>query len=152
MTRLRELSVEWVLELEITKEMMLDKEVPFTSEVLLPWLRRKVKGLNKPGLYVRGDGGPAVHNMHWHGFDFYPDLAIVQDNFKLIGFEVKLIRQNDSSAPLTKAIGQTMVYSRLGFNFCHGLVFDLRNQQGSSPFIHREVLISSENAQVHVYR
>lgn len=139
----------WVANFEITKTSIPNQEVAFTENHLLPWLRNHVKNLNVPSLYVRGDGGPAIPGSRWHGFDFYPDLAIMQDVEKHVAFEVKLIRPDGSSAPITKAIGQTFMYSRLGFTFCYGLVFDLRRE---NEFLTRhEVLVESNNTSVHVF-
>ena len=103
-----------------------ENETSYTGRVLFPWLKNLVGELNEPDLYVRGDGGPEVIPVFWQGISFYPDLTIVSSNLKYLAFEVKFLREGDPGGALTKAIGQTFIYSHFGYSRSIGLIFDFR--------------------------
>jgi len=100
-------------------------EKAFTGRVLYPWLKNWVSDLRKPGLYVRGDGGPSVSPVVWHGINFHPDLGIYSGENKFVSFEVKLLSNSDPGGALTKAVGQTLMYEHLGFERSIGMIFNL---------------------------
>lgn len=153
LARLLEFVDSWVAELAIPREVANKAERIFTCEQLLPWLQGKVQELRKPELYVRGDGGPAVQSLYWQGFGFYPDLSLVMNLQKLVAFEVKFIRDGNSSNPLTKAIGQAFMYSNLGFVSSHALVFDIRRLEGNHKSLrYSETLVNTPATKVHIFR
>lgn len=124
--RLASLVDGWLEELHPLLVSATETEPKFTANVLLPWLRLKVESVNKAGLYVRGDGGPVIKPVVWEGVPFLPDLSIVMGDDKYVAFEVKLLRDQDPGGSLSKAVGQTLLYSKLGYSYSFGLVFDCR--------------------------
>lgn len=118
---------DWLEELQPPLTSALETEPKFTANELLPWLRTNVEGLNKSGLYVRGDGGPVIKPVVWEGVPFLPDLSIVMGDHRYISFEVKLLRDQDPGGSLSKALGQTLLYSKLGYSYSFGLIFDCRS-------------------------
>lgn len=130
-----------------------EREPVFTGRVLLPWLTFWVKGLNHPGLYVRGDGGPSVPPITWEGITIFPDLVIVDGPSKYVAIEVKVISDVDPGGSLTKAVGQSVLYARLGYENSVGMIFDIR---GSSKRIDQvravEELEFSSHTSVFIFR
>lgn len=148
-----ELSGEWVRTLEVQTPPPLMGETTFTGTELLPWLRGKVSGLNKPGLYVRGDGGPAVQPLIWEGVTFYPDLTIVTELTKYLAFEVKLLRDVDPGGAYAKAIGQATLYANLGYSYSYALIFDLRGRtQDMHKVTWSHKILETEATSIHLYK
>ena len=142
----------WVKELNFPVISPASEEKKFTAEYLLPWLREKVEQLAKPGLYVRGDGGPSVHPVVWSDIAFYPDLTIVFGEEKLIAFEVKLIRQVDPGSSLSKAIGQSILYSSFGYKVSRAIVVDCREStRGNDLMKWKSQIVITNNSGIHVF-
>jgi len=142
----------WIREIEVEASSLALGETVFTGEVLLPWLQNRVSGLLKPQLYVRGDGGPPVQHLIWEGMIFYPDLTVVSTHDKYLAFEVKILRDGDPGGALTKAIGQTSIYARLGFSASFGLVFDQRASVARNPIVSwRSEILDYGESQVHYF-
>lgn len=130
-----------------------EREPDFTGRVLLPWLTIWVKGLNHPGLYVRGDGGPSVPPITWQGITIFPDLVIVDGPSKYVALEVKVISDVDPGGSLTKAVGQSVLYAKLGYENSIGMIFDIR--RSSKPINQVRVveeLEVSTNTSVFIFR
>lgn len=140
----------WIRELQIPADALNHGETAFTGTFLLPWLSEQVNSLNKAGLYVRGDGGPAVRPLLWEDIFFYPDLAIVEGECTYISFEVKILTSNDAGGALNKGIGQTAMYSNLGYQNSYGLIFEHRNTPSDQLRWNREI-ISGERFSVSYY-
>lgn len=152
LSKLLEYVDAWVKELNFPVVGLAWEEKKFTADYLLPWLRGKVAELAKPGLYVRGDGGPTVHPVVWSNIAFYPDLAIVSDEEKLVAFEVKLIREVDPGSSLSKAIGQSILYSSFGYKVSRAIVVDCRDsQKGNSLMEWRGKIINTNSSETHVF-
>jgi len=142
----------WVKEIEVEASALQDGEIVFTGKVLLPWLQKKVSTLLKPELYVRGDGGPPVQPLIWEGITFYPDLAVVTAYEKYLAFEVKILRDGDPGGALTRAIGQTSLYERLGYMATFGLIFDQRNSVAKNELVTwKSEILQQESSQVHYF-
>ena len=146
---LAQLCNSWIHELTTPASELENGETSFTGAYLLPWLTKKVSDLNKPGLYVRGDGGPAVRPLIWEKISFYPDLAIVEGETTYIAFEIKILTNLDAGGGLTKGIGQTALYSNLGYAKSFGLFFEQRFIDKNEQILkwHSDV-ISGENFRV----
>jgi hypothetical protein len=123
---------KWIKELRVPSSALKSGETAFTSSFLLPWLASKVSGLNKPGLYVRGDGGPSVRPLIWEGISFFPDMVIVEGEAKYVSFEVKVLTNSDAGGALNKGIGQTAMYANLGYVNSYGLIFEQRRENNTS--------------------
>lgn len=142
----------WIKELEVDSSSLNSGETSFTGEILLPWLQKKVSALLKPELYVRGDGGPPVQPLIWEGITFYPDLAVVTAHEKYLAFEVKILRDGDPGGALTKAIGQTSLYARLGYRATFGLIFDQRRSVSRNQIVNwKSEILEQENSHVHYF-
>jgi len=139
---LAEICSSWISELTTPASELVAGETSFTSSYLLPWLTKKVSSLNRTGLYVRGDGGPSVRPLIWENFSFYPDLAIVEGEKTYIAFEVKILGGADAGGGLTKGIGQTALYSNLGYSKSFGLFFEQRFTRSNEQNLkwHSEVI------------
>ena len=142
----------WVKEIEVEAISLSGGETAFTGDVLLPWLQKKVSTLLKPELYVRGDGGPPVQPLIWEGMTFYPDLVVVSAHEKYLAFEVKILRDGDPGGALTKAIGQTSLYARLGYNATFGLIFDQRRSVARNEIVSwKSEILQQDSSHVHYY-
>jgi hypothetical protein len=142
----------WVKEIEVEATALSLGETAFTGEILLPWLQKKVSTLLKPELYVRGDGGPPIQPLNWEGITFYPDLAVVSVYEKYLAFEVKILRDSDPGGALTKAIGQTSLYSRLGYTSTFGLIFDQRTSVARNEIVTwKSEILEQDASHVHYY-
>ena len=142
----------WVKEIEVEASALGGGETAFTGDVLLPWLQKKVSTLLKPELYVRGDGGPPVQPLIWEGVTFYPDLAVVSAYEKYLGFEIKILRDGDPGGALTKAIGQTSLYARLGYSATFGLIFDQRSSVARNTIVTwKSEILEQDSSHVHYY-
>jgi hypothetical protein len=142
----------WVKEIEVESTSLVGGETAFTGEILLPWLQQKVSTLLKPELYVRGDGGPPVQPLVWEGITFFPDLAVVSTFEKYLAFEVKILRDGDPGGALTKAIGQTSLYERLGYSATFGLIFDQRSSVRRNAIVSwKSEILEKEFSHVHYY-
>jgi hypothetical protein len=142
----------WVKEIEVDAAALRAGETAFTGDVLLPWLQKKVSSLMKPELYVRGDGGPPVQPLIWEGVTFYPDLAVVSAYEKYLAIEVKILRDGDPGGALTKAIGQTSLYARLGYSATFGLIFDQRSSVARNDVLTwQSEILEQDSSHVHYY-
>jgi len=126
---------------EILESLFLDNveltvsENEFTASHLFPWVKEKINTLKKQGLYVRGEGGPAVQPLIWQGVSFLPDISVDFFSTKAIAFEIKIIRNSDPTGSFSKAIGQTLIYSIAGYYQSFALVFDFRNPAKSKSTV-----------------
>lgn len=150
--KLMEYADAWIKELVLPIVTSTWEEKIFTAEHLLPWLQGKVEQLAKPGLYVRGDGGPSVHPVVWSNIAFFPDLAIVSDEEKLVAFEIKLIREVDPGSSLSKAIGQSILYSSFGYKVSRAIVVDCRESiKNANQMKWRSQIINTNSSATHVF-
>ena len=102
-------------------------ETEFTGKVLLPRVQEWVRGLGKPFLLVRGNGGLPPLPLIFDGMSFYPDIEVSAQDERYLGVEVKLLRSAaDASGSLSKALGQTCVYQALGIRSVHLVLLDIR--------------------------
>jgi hypothetical protein len=146
------ISEDWVREIQVESSSLNAGETSFTAEVLLPWLQKKVSTLLKPELYVRGDGGPPVQPLIWEGITFFPDLAVVSANEKYLAYEVKILRDGDPGGALTKAIGQTALYARLGYRASFGLIFDQRTSVARNSIVSwKAEMLEQRPSHVHYF-
>lgn len=146
------LADSWIREIEVEASSLALGETVFTGKVLLPWLQNRVSELLKPELYVRGDGGPQVQPLNWEGITFYPDLTVVSTHDKYLAFEVKILRDGDPGGALTKAIGQTSLYARLGFSASFGLVFDQRASVARNALVSwKSEVLEHGTSHIHYY-
>ena len=146
------LAESWITEIEVEASALTLGETAFTGEILLPWLQKKVATLLKPELYVRGDGGPPVQPLIWEGITFYPDLTVVSAHEKYLAYEVKILRDGDPGGALTKAIGQTALYARLGFSASFGLIFDQRTSVSRNSIVSwKSEILEQDSSHVHYY-
>lgn len=146
----------WLTELSFDSRDFERPEEKFTAEFLLPILVAKVATLNKPSLIVRGDGGSVMMPVVWSGLTFYPDLAICEFDSRHLAFEVKILKDKnfggvDPGGAFSKAIGQTKLYSDLGYARSFGVVFDLREVQTPKRIEWREFLTLDGNSQMHIF-
>lgn len=115
-------------------------EVAYTARVLLPAFQSWVKGLRRPGLFVRGDGGPGLLPIRLRGVELFPDIEVSIGTTIECAIEVKFLRSNDTSGSITKAVGQASLYGHLKSCFGCALVLDLRDCVESAPMNVAEVL------------
>ena len=150
--KLIQFSESWIKELEVESSSLNLGETAFTGQILLPWLQHRVSSLLKPDLYVRGDGGPPVLPLIWEGITFFPDLTVVSAHEKYISYEVKILRDGDPGGALTKAIGQTALYARLGYRASFGLIFDQRTSVSRNSIVSwRSEILEQDSSHVHYF-
>jgi hypothetical protein len=143
----------WLNDLHPPLATTAETEPKFTASALLPWLQSRVEILNKGGLYVRGDGGPVIKPVIWEGVPFLPDLSVVMGDDKYVAFEVKLLRDQDPGGSLSKAIGQTLLYSKLGYSYSFGLIFDCRsNANKDESFSIKDRFEITPRAKICIFR
>lgn len=100
--------------------------------------------LGERQLVIRYDGKLNPRSMMRHGMNFLPDLEVYLYSQKCIALEVKILRDNDASGSLSKAIGQTFMYKALGFEIAIGLIFDARTKSRAGLQETLDELVSSE--------
>jgi len=147
---------DWAKSLRFNREDFDRSEEKFTAKHILPLLELEIARLLKPSLLVRGDGGSSMMPVVWSGLAFFPDLAVCEFETRHIAVEVKILRDKrfggiDAGGALAKAIGQTVVYSQLGYKHSLGLVFDLRSGNSKTEIQWREALLVEERSQVHIF-
>jgi hypothetical protein len=108
------------------------QERELTTEQVGPSLTRFAKELLLNQLIVRYDGHLPARPLISSGMTFLPDAQVTFHSQKVLAIEVKIIREQDPSGSLAKAIGQTLMYRALGFECALGLVFDLRKKKHES--------------------
>jgi hypothetical protein len=149
---------EWVIRQEFESELFGQPEESFTSNALMPSFEQFVQGLHKPGLIARGDGGTPMKPVVWSEIAFYPDLAVCEFEHRHVAIEVKFLRNksdfvSDPGGALAKSIGQITLYSKLGYRYSFGMVFDLRNVKDfGDQVVWAECLLESQTGEVHVFR
>ena len=126
---------EFVQNTRLKPPLSAEKEPAYTSRVVLPLVSAWVKSLNENGLHVRGDGGLNPLKIVWDEISLYPDITIMHFHDRLISFEVKFLRNDDPGGSLTKAIGQTYMYEKAGFQASFGVIVDCRTLNLSSPSV-----------------
>lgn len=130
-----------------------EKEPAYTSRVVLPAVSAWVKSLNENGLHVRGDGGLNPLKIVWDEISLYPDITIMHFHDRLISFEVKFLRNEDPGGSLTKAIGQTYMYEKAGFEASFGIIVDCRALNSSFPSVESANQIElSDRARAYIFK
>ncbi len=104
------------------------QERTLTKNQIGPALRKFALSLGIPQLVVRHDGDSPARPLLRHGMTFLPDAQISLGNQKILAVEVKILRENDPSGSLSKALGQTFMYRSLGYEISLGMVFDFRKK------------------------
>jgi hypothetical protein len=102
------------------------QERALTTGQVGPSLNAFANSLMIKQLIVRYDGHLPARPLIRFGMTFLPDAQITFNAQKILAVEVKILREQDASGSLSKAIGQTLMYRRLGFECSIGLIFDLR--------------------------
>ncbi len=125
------------------------KEVPFTSNQIVPAIKQIVDKINQRGLYVRGEGVQPVKSIFRADMEFKPDVSIGFGNRLYIAFEVKILRAGDASGSFSKAIGQGISYLALGdYVASFVLFFDTRQRR---PLRNSQVIEKLENQLENLY-
>ena len=143
---------------EFPSESFSQPEETFTANSLMPRFEQFVSKLNKKGLIARGDGGAAMKPVVWSEIAFYPDLAVCEFEHRHVALEVKFLRNkvdfvSDPGGAFAKSIGQITLYSRLGYRYSFGMVFDLRNISDVGHLVEwNECFLEGELGEVHVFR
>lgn len=119
-----------------TQEFLLEsqniQEREITATTVGPALKQFVSGLLIPQMMVRYDGDLASKPLLRNGMSFFPDAQVSLNLQKVLSVEVKIIRDQDPSGSLSKAIGQAIIYRELGFECSIGLIFDFRKNRHDS--------------------
>jgi hypothetical protein len=101
-------------------------ERSITRNTVAPIIKDHILNIGANTLVVRHDGHLAPRAIIRHGMSFAPDLDISRLNQRCLAIEVKILRPNDASGSLSKAIGQTLAYKALGYEGTIGLILDGR--------------------------
>ncbi len=105
------------------------QERDLTTRQVGPSLKSLTQTLLLNQLVVRYDGHLPARPLIQCGMTFLPDAQITLHSQKVMAVEVKIIREQDPSGSLSKAIGQTLMYRALGFESALGIIFDLRKER-----------------------
>lgn len=103
-----------------------------TKNFVAPIVRTYLDNIGASTLVLRHDGQLQPRPLVRHGMSFAPDLDISRLNQRCLAVEVKILRSNDASGSLTKAIGQTFSYKALGYESSIGLIFEGRGRKYSN--------------------
>lgn len=120
------------------------QERSLTNHTVGPSMENLLLKLGERQLVIRYDGKLNPRSMMRHGMNFLPDLEVYLYSQKCIALEVKILRDNDASGSLSKAIGQTFMYKALGFEIAIGLIFDARTKSRAGLQETLDELVSSE--------
>jgi hypothetical protein len=117
-----------------------------TRNFVAPLIRDFLLNKGAFHLVLRSDGFLAPRPLIRHGMSFAPDVDISRLNQRILAIEVKILRDNDASGSLTKAIGQTFAYKALGYEKAIGLIFESRNRKARNleEFINQMNSIDSD--------
>lgn len=103
-------------------------ERSFTHREVGPALAEFLASINEKHFLLRFDGDINPRSILRHGMNFLPDAEITLFSQKCVAIEVKILRDNDASGSLSKAVGQTFLYRALGFEIAIGLIIDSRSK------------------------
>jgi hypothetical protein len=122
------------------------QERSITQHVVRPVIETTLERIGEKRLLLGSDGLKVPKPILKFGMSFSPDLEIRFFHQKCIAFEVKVLRDSDASGSLTKAIGQTLVYKNLGFEYAICLIFDARPRRNSDleEFLEQKIAKKSE--------
>ena len=104
-------------------------ERTITRNYVAPVIRDYLVNKGAFHLVLRSDGFLAPRPLLRHGMSFSPDVDISRLNQRALAIEVKILRDNDASGSLTKALGQTFAYKGLGYENSIGLIFESRSRK-----------------------
>jgi hypothetical protein len=153
LAKLIELSDLWFGSLEFPSVPDDISERVFTAKYLYPRVDEWVRSLATPSLVVRSDGSTPPRRLSLEETTFVPDLEIGEHNATYVAVEVKLLKTTNSSAAITKAIGQAVVYRSLGFESSHVVIVDLRPKVGPSRIsVAAWEVLAGSGLTVHWYR
>ena len=114
-----------------------------TNHILAPRLKKILNEYGQHSFIVRHDGGLAPRPLILSGMSFSPDIDISYFQQKCIAIEVKVLRDNDPTGSLTKCMGQTNLYSLLGFHASIGVLIDERGRRSAKL---QEFLLNSRDS------
>ncbi len=117
---------------EIPVDQLALPEPELTGTVLIPQLLAFVSKLGHKSLVVTGDRFSPPTALTYAQMSFVPDIEILDYGSRLLGIEVKVIRDTDPSGAFTKSLGQAVIYRSLGFYCAHVLVLDCRKNVARS--------------------
>jgi hypothetical protein len=127
-------------------------ELGYTSEQIRPWVENWTASLKQPQLLVRGDGGAPATALMLGDMQFYPDVEILEFDKKHVAVEVKLLRSNDGTGSLTKALGQSVIYRTLGFDTVHVALIDVRGTHIQERELPDWSLMNASGIFIHWFR
>ena len=102
-----------------------EAEPTFTSHVLQPLIEARLNSLGIVGLVRSGDGAARVRTVSALGLPFFPDLTISYYREPLLAVEVKFLRSTSRQNPVATAIGQALLYRKLGYRAACVALIDL---------------------------
>lgn len=103
-----------------------------TKHLVRPVVENSLNNIGESRLILSSDGEVQPKQINRFGMTFSPDLDVTFLNQRCISFEVKLLRDNDASGSITKAIGQSIMYHELGYSYSLCLLFDCRRKRNAS--------------------
>ena len=127
--KLFRLALDYFSQLSFQPDQIPSSETDFTKNVIFPSLSLWHKNLNMPSFILSSNGHLAPKPLSVWGMQFFPDITIEEFQSKLLAVEIKLLRDNESTGSLAKAVGQSFIYHTLGFYSSISLIMDLRTNQ-----------------------
>jgi hypothetical protein len=109
-------------------------ELALTKAQIGPALKKIMLQLGFQQMIIRFDGDSSVKPLVRYGMTFLPDLQAYIGMQKILAIEVKILRDQDASGALNKAIGQTFIYRELGYEMAIGMIFDKRIRKSENLF------------------
>lgn len=105
------------------------QERSITKYLILPIVRETLNKIGEARLFLGSDGEKVPKPLIRFGMTFSSDLEIRYFEQRCLAIEVKILRNNDPSGSLSKAIGQSLIYRNMGFLHSICLVIDSRNKR-----------------------
>jgi hypothetical protein len=134
--RLHRLVMEWIRRAPLRAPFFRESEEAYTDEVLVPALRDLLERDQavRAGILVGGHHTGISRPVPLVGSLFFPDLAVIYREHKVIALEVKYLADGaDRSGALARALGQAAAY-RHGYDFVGIVLLD----RGTRRFTYSE--------------
>jgi hypothetical protein len=139
-------------ELKFERPQYRTNEITFTKEFVVPQIEKMLVDIKEKRLNLRGDGIQPVRPLFKSRFSIKPDIEIEIFGERLIAFEVKILRKNDPTGSLTKAIGQGLLYRAWGYKAAFVLIIDSnKNQKAMVPKLKNKIPDLIDNLFVYIY-
>lgn len=99
-------------------------EVAYTARAIVPTLQDFLDRLSISGLLLGGHHTGINRPIRYLGMDFHPDVAVLENERRLLALEIKFLTSSGRSTAFTTALGQALAYRNGGYLTAAALIID----------------------------